>query len=57
MEHASYFYNQREHEEGLKYVFEMFDSQKQGWLERADLKKASDFCGLNLTDFQIEEIF
>ena len=54
MEHASYFFNQREHEEGLKYVFEMFDNKKKGWLDRNDLKNASEFCGMNLTEEQIE---
>lgn len=57
MEHAAYFFCQREHEEGLKYVFEVFDQKKKGWLDKKDFLKASDSCGMGLTEEQVDEIF
>ena len=55
--YAAYFYSQRSREEGLKYIFQLFDPNRKGYLTRHELDQAFAHCGLILSKPQVREIF
>ena len=57
IQYCAYFYSQRSKEEGLKYVFELFDPQRVGFLTRQQLENAFSYCGIILERPQLEEMF
>ena len=52
-----YFFDNREHIEGIKYLFQVLDADNKGYLSRKDYEEACTKAGLDITDDKIEEIF
>ena len=52
-----YFFTRRQHEEGIKYMFQMFDPEGKGFLTKKDFDGVANLEGLPLDANVIEEIF
>lgn len=57
LNYSAYFFSQRQSEEGLKYVFELFDPERRGFLDRKQLDSAFSYAGINLEQKQLNDIF
>ena len=57
VQYAAFFFSQRHSEEGLKYVFELFDPERKGYLLKGQLDQAFAQCGILLHRDQLDEIF
>ena len=57
VQYAIFFFTQRYHEEGLKYIFQILDTDGNGSLDRQEFDDACIRGGINLFKEQIDEIF
>ena len=55
--YAAYFFCQRHKEEGLKYVFQLFDKQGKGFLTKREFDLCCIECGISLEPNQVAEVF
>ena len=54
---ASFFFNQRHHDQGLKYIFELYDPYKQGFLDKSQLNHIFRDLKFEVTDEQVNQFF
>ena len=47
VQYAGYFFSQRHDEEGLKYIFQLYDIDKKGYLTKDEFKVLLEQSGLN----------
>lgn len=52
-----YFFTRRSHEEGIKYMFQLFDPDQKGFLTRKEFDSVANNSGLPLDAGIIDEIF
>ena len=38
IQYAAYFFSQRHEEEGLKYIFQLYDTEKKGYLTKQEFQ-------------------
>jgi Ca2+-binding EF-hand superfamily protein len=57
VQYAIFFFTQRYHEEGLKYIFQLLDRQSKGWLSKEDFDEACSRAGLYVLKDKIDEVF
>ena len=57
MQQAAFFYSQRSKEEGLKYIFQLFDRDKKGYLTRAEFLETYQNIGTDLSAEHLMELF
>ena len=54
---ASYFFTQRHHDQGLKYIFELYDPQKKGYLDKSQLREIFQDLKFEVTHDQLNKFF
>ena len=57
VEQACFFFSQRNHEEGLRYIFKLFDLDDSGYLDIEQFTELCGKCGCSLSASQIDYIF
>ena len=57
VEYSMFFFSQKQQEEGLKYIFQLFDTENKGKIDRIQFDRACVQCGLNLKKEHIDEVF
>ena len=50
---AAYFFSQRQHDEGLKYIFELYDTEKKGQLDFEKFTFVCEDLGVYLSKSQM----
>jgi len=57
MDFAIQFFSQRDHEKGLRYIFELFDSEKKGYITYSQFKQIFAYLGFNVSDDDMKRLF
>ena len=57
MEFAISFFSQRDHEKGLRYIFELFDSEKKGYITFSQFKQIFSHLGFAVADDDLITLF
>lgn len=57
MQQAVYFFSQRNQEEGLKYIFELFDRNKKGYLDREEFIATCVKLEVGMTKPELSKLF
>ena len=57
IQYAVFFFSQRQHEEGLKYIFEIMDTQQKGYLTKNEFDYACQQCDIQISREKLDEIF
>ena len=42
VDHVAFFFTQRHHEEGLKHIFELYDTEQKGYLDIYGLQRVCE---------------
>lgn len=48
IEYSMYFFSQKHHTEGLKYIFQLIDEECNGKVDQVQFDRACVKCGINL---------
>lgn len=57
IEYSMYFFSQKSEIEGLKYIFQLFDTDNTGQIDMVQFDRACVKCGITLRKETINEIF
>lgn len=54
---STFFFSQRHHDEGLRYIFELYDQDKKGALSYEEFKKVVNDLGVVLEESEMRRFF
>ena len=54
---STYFFSQRHHNEGLRFIFELYDQEKKGALDYQEFKKVCNDLGIFLEEEVMRQFF
>ena len=54
---AAFFFSQRHHEEGLRYIFELYDKERKGSLDEKTFRQVCEDLGVFLSNSQQKQFF
>ena len=57
IQYAAYFFDQRDREEGLKYIFELWDPKQRGYIEKKEFDNLCADLGFVIEKHVLNAIF